>query len=250
MRKILYILVIVSFLCSSALYARNVTEVNWPEESVETIVSEEDETAGFNERNAYIEEILPSLQKSITDYIFGEDAVLVTGNMSEDVIEEEGYIFSSSATGGSSTVTIDDDATDTSPCPSGPPAFTHGPDHSENIPTSPPAPPLHIIDGPCYEAYGNALEMPDSSAHKRVILELKDDANTECLSVLKEMGCKVEVYVFNLVQVTIDERRLDYLKELNFVNHLRFPTESENNSKYLSGAPTIGLTDFSALNLN
>ena len=160
-------------------------------------------------------------------------------------------MFSSSTTGGNSITTVDDDPTDTSPCPAGTPeTFTQGPDHAGNLPASPPAPPVQITYGPSYEEYDSSLETPDEPSYKRVILELKDDANTECLNVLKDIGCKIEVYVFNLVQISIDERRLDYLKQLNFVNHLRFPTESENNSKYLSAAPTIGLTDFSALNLN
>ena len=69
--KILYILFIVSLLCSSALYARNVTEVNWPEESTETIIIEEDEAVDINERNAYIEEILHH-SKNLLQIIFLE----------------------------------------------------------------------------------------------------------------------------------------------------------------------------------
>jgi len=95
---------------------------------------------------------------------------------------------------------------------------------------------------------GNAASR-DNFLSERIIVELRNDVTKENLTVLKNMGCKIEVYVFNLVQVSISPELIEDIRKLNFVKYLRYPTEVKGNSGIINGPLFFDEEDFSGINL-
>jgi len=88
--------------------------------------------------------------------------------------------------------------------------------------------------------------------NNRFILELNEDVNQDYVKYLLNMGCKVEVYVFNLVQVTVPTGKLKSIKELPFVKHIRPPSKVKENSRIIKNVKKISKaqSDFSLINIS
>lgn len=228
-KKIIYLFLIMCLLCNSVLYARDVIDLNWPEEE------KEEEYKECNERNAYVQTILSSVSGEISEYFSDETSMVDLDSLSE--IERNKYFSSILNTStadysesGAFSISEDDISSDV--CPSSVPSDTvSGPSYSSNL-------------------SGSSMEEVTSPVNfKRIILELKDEAKDEEIQILKDMGCKIEISVYNLLQVSVDERRIENLKKLDFIKYFRFPVEVEDNSIDFSERSSIDLEDFSVMKL-
>lgn len=93
--------------------------------------------------------------------------------------------------------------------------------------------------------YGATVNM------ERYIVELKFDVKDEDLAILRNLGCEVEVYVFNMIQVLIPADKVEIVRHLNFIKFLRSPFSNiEENSKIFKQFASAGGEEFSSLQLN
>jgi len=74
--------------------------------------------------------------------------------------------------------------------------------------------------------YGATVNM------ERYIAEFNCDVRDEDLVLLRELGCEIEVYVFNMVQLLIPLDKVEMVRHLNFIKFLRSPfSDIEENAK-------------------
>ncbi len=86
---------------------------------------------------------------------------------------------------------------------------------------------------------------------ERYIVELRFDVRDEDLAILRELGCEIEVYVFNMVQVLIPVDKVEIVRHLHFIKFLRSPfSDIEENSKIFKQFASTGGEEFSSLQLN
>lgn len=128
---------------------------------------------------------------------------------------------------------------------------------SEASKTIVPSAPLYIVPSPADSyRYGFSTEALSGGYGKtvnmeRYIIELNFDVQAEDLTLLKELGCEIEVYVFNMIQVLIPVDRVEIVRHLNFTRFLRSPfSEIEENSKIFKQISSAGSEEFSSLQLN
>ena len=102
---------------------------------------------------------------------------------------------------------------------------------------------------PPLNASGATIMTKENIILERVILELKGEVTKENLEILKNMGCKVEVHVFNLVQVSAPCNIMEEVKRLHFVKYLRYPSKIDGDSKIVNGPSFFDSEDFSGIYL-
>ncbi|HPZ06584.1 MAG TPA: S8 family serine peptidase [Candidatus Eremiobacteraeota bacterium] len=83
----------------------------------------------------------------------------------------------------------------------------------------------------------------------RYILEFRREPTDTELEILKNLNCKIEVQVFNMVQLLIPVEKIEIIKGLNFIKNFRLPSDVEENSRIIHSVAFNKSEEFSPINL-